>query len=425
MKRATKLWIMTGALFVFVLSETVNPEPAAGESAADPPAVGVVSPGWLPWSMNIPSQPSSSTGLDQAEYDQLRRRMEDLGALFRRTPYLRSPSEVEIVPTLTILNRVGAANGRLGVVITKDTLLPDHHPLKDGSLWKDEKGPVRADLKLHIYRPEYHLRNPRCSLRIQINDPWMEGRWTFQDDEGGVYRARPILEELTEAKGGRIIRRYQLDQGVVLEKLLPPGREPWLPVSQERWIRLLIDRSKKNLGDLYTQITSGAEDRRAKTMKTYEWMKTIDTERAEETLADFEKNEERYAQIAAAIEAEEYDELETLGERARASLGRHKQELEAELVGLSPAERAAPAYGFEFSPVMYWMPPRPPKRPSLLLDADDPGATALVSPNPEFFRTDLPAGAIQSITIVNGLWEEFAERLESELDYEALAERLY
>ena len=426
MKRLSKLRIVAGALLVLVVSGAVFPEPAAGESAAgesaaDVPPIGVVSPGWLPWSMNVSTQAPRRSGLDQAEYDHLKRRMEELGALVRRTPYLRSPSEVEIVPTLTILPRVGAATGRLGVDITRDRLLPERHPMKDGAGWQDEKGPVRADLKLNIYRPEYHRRNPRCSLRIQINDPWMEGRWVLEDDEGGVYRAWPILEELKGREGRPNIIRYQLDGGHVLEKLLPSGRKPWLPVSQERWIRLLIDRSKGDLEDYRTQIISGAEDRRAKTMKSYEWMKSLDTQSAEKMLADFEKTEERYAQIAEAIAAEEYDTLEALGNRGRAMLGRHKQELEAELASLSPTERAAPAYGFEFSPVMYWMPPRPPQRPSLLLNANDPAGSALVTPNPEFFRTDLPPGAIQSITIVNGLWEEFARRLERELDYEGLA----
>ncbi|MFO7731675.1 MAG: hypothetical protein R6V86_13040 [Spirochaetia bacterium] len=426
MKRLAKLWIAAGGVFVLVLSGTVFPElaageSAAGESAAEVPPIGVVSPGWLPWSMNVSSQAPRGSGLDQAEYDQLRRKMEELGAFFRRTPYLRSPSGVEIVPTLTILNRVGTATGRLGLNITRDTLLPERHPLKDGTGWKGAKGPVRADLRLSLYRPEYHRRNPRSSLRIQINDPWMEGRWVFQDNEGGVYRAWPLLEE-QKGRGGRPdLLRYQLDGGVVLEKLLPPGRLPWLPVSQERWIRLLINRSKGDLEDYRSQITSGAEDRRAKTMQSYEIMKSHNAESAERLLADFEKTEERYAQIAAAIAAEEYDTLEALGDRGRAMLGRHMQELEAELAGLSPDERAAPAYGFEFPPAMYWMPRRPPQRPSLLLDPDDPAGSALVTPNPEFFRTDLPAGAVQSITIVNGLWEEFARRLEHELDYEGLA----
>ena len=374
------------ALFV---GGAVLPVPATGEDAANVPPVGAVSPGWLQWSMNISSQPPRSSGLDQAEFDRLKRKMGELGAFFRRTPYLRSPPQAEIRPTLTILNRVGAAKGRLGVDISRDKLLPARHPLKDGAGWENKNGPVRAELRLSIYRPEYHRRNPNCSIRVQINDPWMEGRWIFEDDEGGVYLAWPLLEESQRREGRLNIKQYQLEDGVVLEKLLLPGREPWLPVSQERWIRLLIDRSKGDLEDYRMKINSIAD--------------------------------ERYARIAAAIEDEDYDQLESLGDRGRAMLGRHTQALEAELAGLSPAERAAPAYGFEFPPAMYWMPRRPPQRPSLLLDADDPAAAALVTPNPQFFRTDLPAERLQSITIVNALWEEFAERLEHELDYRGLA----
>ncbi len=424
MIRPRKLWVAAGVLTIFILAGTVNVKRVDGEEAEDVPPVGVVSPQWLPWSMNVSSQPPRDSGLDQKEYDLLRQKMEEIGLLFRRTPCLRSPMDAEIRPTLTILERVGAATGRLGVNITKDRLLPNRHPLKEGSPWKEEKGPVRADLRLSIYRPEYHHRNPNCNIRIHINDPWMEGRWVFEDDEGGVYRAWPVLDEERGSKGCGEIRRYQLEGGIVLEKLLPPEREPWLPVSQERWIRLLIDKSTRDLEEYSGEITSGAEDRRARTMKSYEMMKTLNAQSAEKILEDFERTEERYTRIAGAIDAEDYDELEALGDRGRAMLGRHTQELKAELAGLSPAERAAPAYGFEYPPVMYWMPRRPPQRPSLLLDADDPAASALVTPNPDFFRTDLPAGAFQSITIVNGLWEEFAQRLDSELDYGALAKML-
>jgi hypothetical protein len=35
-------------------------------------------------------------------------------------------------------------------------------------------------------------------------------------------------------------------------------------------------------------------------------------------------------------------------------------------------------------------------------------------------RRDLPAGAIQSITIIDRLWDEFSDRMNEELDWAAL-----
>ncbi len=382
--------------------------------AASEPAVGIPSPGWLAWSMNLdPSPPPRNSGLSQAEFDELLDTIQRIGALYRRTPYLRLPTDAEIVPSRVIRPRAGG---------------------------RESTGPVRADFSLYIYRPVYRHNNPRCYFTIHINDPWVHDRSFFEDDQGPIHLAWPQLETLNGKQ------RYRRDERTVLELILPAGREAWLPVSQERWIRLLINRTDGELQEYYQKLVGEAAERRARASKHYEnsiatasryrnephLFPGIDkqaleemaqhfTAMAEDAMQTFERNERGYQQVAAALGARDYDALEAAGDRGRAMMGRHMLALEAELAGLSAAERAAPAYGFEYDPAMYWMPRRPPKRPSLLLNAGDPGAYALLAPNPDFLRRDLPSGQIQSITILNRLWPEFDQRLESEMDWRALA----
>ncbi|MFO7781186.1 MAG: hypothetical protein R6W94_06110, partial [Spirochaetia bacterium] len=381
--------------------------------------VGEESPGWLGWSMNL-DETRPPRGLEQAEFEALLATIEEIGALFRSTPYLNRPRDAEISPSRTIFPRVGMATGRRGLRTT-DTVLPAKHPLREwppaGSARGDTGagGPLRAAFRLGIYRPDYHPHNSIGTLEVQLNDPWMEGRIVFEDEEGGVYLGWPRLE----SRDGRV--RYRINAGTIVEKFLPPGREVWTEVSQERWIRLLIAKSEHELESFRDTVTTEAESRRENFERTYEMMESLDADQAERMREGFEKSEERYALLAEAIEAADYDALEAAGDRGRAMMGRHKLALEAELASLSAIERRAPAYGFESDPAMYWMPRRAPERPSLLLPPHHPEALPLITPNPGFFQTDLPATAIQSLTVVNRLPPEFAERLEEELDRAALA----
>ena len=171
-------------------------------------------------------------------------------------PALNPPPNVEISPSRTILPRVGMATSRQGLTV-RDVFLPERYPLRQwpatGRGESGGQGPVRADLALRIYRPDYKPRNPSSSVRIQINDPWMEGRLIYEDDQGGMYLPWPLLEE----RDGH--RRYRIERNTVLIKILPQGREAWLPVSQERWIGVLISKTEELLEDRRSKITVDAE----------------------------------------------------------------------------------------------------------------------------------------------------------------------
>jgi hypothetical protein len=388
-------------------------------SQSEPPPVGVPSPGWLAWSMNLDeTTPPRRSGLDQTEFAAVLQNIQRIGAVFRRMPYFNPPAGIEIVPSRNIYHRVGAPHIHRVGIKTGDTSLPQKHPLKDwpppGRTADPAKGPARADFSLRIYRPEYKRGNPSCSIRIQINDPWLEGRFLFDDASGGMYLPWPSVGE----KDGRL--RFQADRGTIIEKILPAGREPWIPVSRERWIKTLIARNEETLEKQRLEIIEGAEERRSKIERSYKAMKSFDAEAAEKMRKTFEENEKIHARRAEAIAAEDYDALEAAGDRGSAMVGRNLLALRKELADMSPAERTSPAYGFEGNPQQYWMPRETPRSPSLLLDPEDKNALPVLAPNPEFFRTDISAVEIQSLTIINRLWKEIDEKLQAELDWAAL-----
>ena len=389
---------------------------AAAAHAAEPLPIGTPSPGWLTWSMNYDPTPPRNSGLEQAEYDALGLTVQRIGVRFRSMPVLSPPADAEISPSFRVFPRVGSASThQWGPVVTRavPAATPAGHPLAE---WRGApgKGPVRAELALGIYRPVFSYRNRNCSVRIQINDPWMEGRLIIGDAQGGIYLPLPLIEE----RDGR--RYYQADRDGMVIKILPPGREPWLPVSQERWIEYLISDATRLLEEKRLAYGEGSEERRQRFMKSYPNLQKLNPERAEKELQAFEDRERKLATMAEAIAAGHWDALEAEGDRGTAMVGRARLALQGELAGLSAAERGAPAWGFEANPAMYFGLSRTPKRPSLLMNPGDRNAFPLLAPNPDFFRRDLPAGEIQSITVVNRLWKEFSDPMEGELDWAAL-----
>ena len=386
--------------------------------AADPPPVGVAGDGWVEWAMNLDENtPPRNTGLDRHEFRELLDIIQTIGMLFRRMPSLNPPVGTEVLPSRSIFSRVGMANARSQGPGT-EAVTADVHPLKiwpgAGHQGEEGKGPLRGEVSASIFRPVFSFRNASSSVRVQFNDPWLVGRMVFEDEQGGMY----LLHPFTQEPSGMI--RYQTDRNTIVRMILPQGRDVWTPVSQERWISHLIDRSAATLEERRATYVDGADERRARFMRGYESMRRMNAEQAATMLRNFEQTEAVYARHAAAIAAEDFDALETAGDRGLAMVGRHMKELHAELAGLSSAERATPAYGFEQNPHMYWMPSRTPRRPSLLMAPTDRNAVPLLAPNPDFFRRDLPAGAIQTIAVIDRLWPEYREAMNMEFDWAAL-----
>ena len=386
--------------------------------AADPPPVGVAGDGWVEWAMNLDeTDPPRNTGLDRQDFRELLDTIQTIGMVFRRMPSLNPPVGTEVLPSRSIYSRVGMANARSDVpgsgVVTSEV-----HPLKtwpgDGHRGEEGKGPLRGEFAIRIFRPVFNFRNPSSTVRVQFNDPWLVGRLVFEDERGGMY----LLHPSTQEPSGMI--RYQTDRNTIVRMILPPSRDVWIPVSQARWIGHLIARSASMLEERRATYVDGADERRARFMRSYESMRRRNEEQAATMLRNFEATEEVYARQAAAIASEDFDALEAAGDRGLAMVGRHMLLLREELAGLSAAQRAAPAYGFEQNPHMYWMPFGTPRRPSLLMDPNDRNAVPLLAPNPDFFRRDVPASAIQTIAVIDRLWPEYHEAMNTEFDWNAL-----
>jgi hypothetical protein len=376
------------------------------------PPVGTPSPGWLSWGMNYGNTPPNGSGLSQAEFNELLSTLQHIGTFFQKMPHLNPPTGVEISPSRAIQGRIGFTGGEMGRTL-HPYVMPARHPLID---WPVQgKGPLKGQLTLGIYRPVFDLKNPTCVVTIQINNPWLEAGILFEDAQGGIYHFATHEKKFADG-----ITRYQFDRRTEVIKFLPQGRDPWLPVSQERWIKVLISRTEETLEERRSKIRDESQQRRQRNMQSYNAMKRVSPEEAEKFLKAFEENEQVFTLMATAIEAEDYDALEAAGDKGMAELGRTRLALKQELASLSPAQRAAPAYGFESDPRMFTMPRRKPKRTSLLLESCDTNAYPLLAPNHSFFRRDLPPGQIQSITIINGLWKEFSDKMDQELDWNGL-----
>jgi hypothetical protein len=118
--------------------------------------------------------------------------------------------------------------------------------------------------------------------------------------------------------------------------------------------------------------------------------------------------------------------MEKLGRRDLAMLDRIRMRLEEELAAMPPDRRGAQAFCCEGPPVNYFAPPRTATRPSLLIEPDDKRARALLAPNPDFFRGDRPATAMQSITVMQRIvradkdWQAYMEEVRQNVDWQAL-----
>jgi hypothetical protein len=155
-------------------------------------------------------------------------------------------------------------------------------------------------------------------------------------------------------------------------------------------------------------------------------MKKISSENAETLREEFEARELQFVQLTEALRAGDHNAVEKLGRRDLAMLGRVVLRLEEELATMPPNRRSEQAYCCEAPPVQYFAPPSRATRPSLLVEPDDKRARALLAPNPDFFRSDLPATAMQSITVTQQItrtdkdWEIYMEEVRQGVDWQAL-----
>lgn len=388
----------------------------------------VAGDGWLPWSEEEPAfrtdivRPNFSvtniagrSGLTPAELETMLGKMSDLVGVFQRASALDPPRGVEIEPARHIL--------------------PRH----------DETGRARALLWLIIWAPSREQAGHFSSqIEVIINEMLAGKTLIGEDAQGKMYLPPPLVGEV----GGYSV--YQLYDRETVLIITHSDRSPWLPVSQERWIQYTIDNTRAQLDEYQEEAVAKHEHALASFIDYFEqlyeqfdsWQEVpelaeiYDEEYLEGMLEfylahkkELELNIELAVQAVAALEAQDYDRLEELGERPLAMMGRTLLLLEEELELLSQEERKAPAYGLELAAGEICFPRWEPERTSLLLDPDDERAQPLTTPNTDFYRSDLPATAVQSLVIVQKApttqsWQDLMEEIRQTLDLEALAAML-
>jgi hypothetical protein len=293
--------------------------------------------------------------------------------------------------------------------------------------------------------------------RIQSLDMAMQGFFVRANDISAVFNSLQRWQtddrRLTYWEP-REIRRVagfpQYSTGAVVLKRNP--RPIWVPVSREWALQRELAQWRKNLdGVAESAQEAGAFDPGANLEK---WLGER-PERQREMEKSCEEAKQSNPQYAERIRANFFDlekrveqTMRDTAERQKAALPRYNARLaaersreekcirylESELARLSPADRAAPAY--ISGKTLDMKQPSSESVCSLVVDGNFPGATRIVTENPDYYDPILPLSAIQLILVdfsnfegsvrVSPPWRHAAyERIRDSLDYSALAAMLH
>ncbi len=422
-----------------------------------------------------------------------------------RSPATAAAMEAQVEAVMEVFRKAAPLNPPKGFGVNPrgeflpEIRLPGHSPVPE---------PVR--LRLGIRKPpgsQYIV----ATLNAWINDPYhLLGEAVLSDPEGEIFLMPPVVgrmggqtiytrtahpvgyeekypsrdmfplwsEDMEPFLRSVVRPTFKLAHSSVTTLFTAGGKPFWKPVSQERWIRALIAKARKDLDDFQTGLEEAEKtditaqqiaqmrqhlqrmksmldekeivERHAESleqaMSLYEMMKDMNPEQAEEyyrqTIAgseeqlqekldaageqrtELEKYEQRligalvkrddvWTGAGASISSGNWDRLEQLGRENHvdhlvflADAGRAIGKLEAELAGLSPSQRSAPAYGFELPPFNPLGPhghvvmmPFEAERPSGLVDPGAEGARALVCLDPEFFRSGAQEAVVRILSV--------------------------
>ncbi len=269
-----------------------------------------------------------------------------------------------------------------------------------------------------------------------------DGRERWQTDERGLTYWEP--REIRKVAGFP-----QYSTGAVVLKRNP--RPIWVPVSREWALQRELTMARKNF-DAVAKSAAAARafdptanlekwlserpERQREMEKSYTEMKRSNPEFAEKIRANFfdlENRVERTMRDVAERQKVAPPYNESRIEAQRRGVEKCIGYLEGELARLSPADRAAPAY--VSLKTIELKRPCPEPGCSYVVDADFPGATRIVTENPDYYDPSLPPSAIQLILVdfsyfegrvrVAPPWRHAAyERIRDGLDYSALAAML-
>jgi hypothetical protein len=291
---------------------------------------------------------------------------------------------------------------------------------------KDPADPSRPVVAKVLYIPFHYFRDPHNGkvasseegppFSIHINDPEaILGQGSYNVDAEARFTAEP---RSVGQLGGYPVYAGQF---VVMSRQELPL---FTPVSQERYLARLIEKSRKDL-DKVKATLKGTPDNPAANRQEIEsrqaaW-KAARAEQEQRWSVMMAKWPDRVAAERAKFDAKEkkgLDEIEELktstpSQRYLKPFEERLKALEAELAGLSPEERAATAT----------LPPGTDKtRASGLAAPGSAGGTRIVTINPALFDPKKPRSAIQLIILGTTQYEpKLFDQVQQQLDKTALA----
>lgn len=252
-------------------------------------------------------------------------------------------------------------------------------------------------------------------LTIHINDPEaILGQGAFRMDPEARFSAEPPSSG--QPKGFPIFA----GQFVVMSKRNQPV---FLPVSQERYLKRLVERARAELNAMNARFKDVPEDPAATKREVEARQAVLNTIRAqqEKRWADMQSTSpDRVAAERAQFDVAEKKALEEIEEfknsTPRQRYLKHDEDklkaLEAELAGLSPAQRSATAYI-----------PRTSNRDraSGLAPQGVTDGTRIVTINPALFDPKKPKSAIQLIILGTTMYNpRLFDQVQQQLDKTAL-----
>lgn len=229
------------------------------------------------------------------------------------------------------------------------------------------------------------LKFDGVSIDVEVNEPRVA--WRAYDAHANLY----LEPQITGHVAGYPVYEHRY---LVMTK---NPRPIYIPLSQEEFIRGRIAREKGLLGDTRETIAKGSPlqqwlANKKATMEGFEQGNAIvartDPDKAKKQREEFLRG------IDETERALRSQESKNMGALTDASSGESNaiRQLEVELAGLSPRERAAPAY----------LPTgrnKSTRTSGLASGPDGANTQMLIVPNPQFFDRTLPRTAIQIIAI--------------------------
>ncbi len=301
-------------------------------------------------------------------------------------------------------------------------------------LWATDQEPFLRS----IVRPAFGLWNASVFTIFTRGDrnfwkPVSQERWI----QALIDRAQGELDMFTagfKAASDSDVTRQQVDQiRARLQKLRDAFDEKAIierhnkALEQAREFHAMMQSmNPEEAKEYYRQTIEGADQRLEETLAAAAEQRVEIEKFAQQLLDAVMGLGDISSEAESAISTGNWDRLEEMGRELDverfvylADAGRATEKLKAELGSLSPAQRRAPAWGFEVPP---WHPLGPHRhvvampfdaaRPSGLVEAGTEGARALVAIDEDFFAFAERDGGIHLLAVE--WWEEVDARYRSE-----------